>query len=228
MLTLHTIKPSVNNLCVRVLLRAAGLDTTEVDAYGATRSPDFLAKCPAHATPMLEADGLPKGAMWEGCAIMQYLCNRHGLSQFYPTDPARRAMVDSALFYSVGSLYPMLARATYPALGFPLYAGEVGASNASDADKEAARQAAADGLAEMLEVYRTFFIGAGPFIGGATPSIADIRLASILEFLPAIDYPFPAWARDYMAAVERALGAAYSEPAGDVRGYIQYVKSQKK
>jgi glutathione S-transferase len=137
-------------------------------------------------------------------------------------------MIDNALFYSVGTLYPMLARATYPALGFPLYAGEVGASNASDADKEIARQAAAAALAEPLAVYRTFFIGAGPFIGGAAPSIADIRLSSIMEFLPAIDYPLPAWGRDYMAAVERALGAAYSEPAADVRGYIQYAKSQRK
>ena len=29
-----------------------------------------------------------------------------------------------------------------------------------------------------------------------------------------------------MAAMEEALGDAYSEPAGDVRGYIAYVKSQ--
>ena len=29
-----------------------------------------------------------------------------------------------------------------------------------------------------------------------------------------------------MAAMETALGEAYSEPAADVRGYIEYVKSQ--
>ena len=29
-----------------------------------------------------------------------------------------------------------------------------------------------------------------------------------------------------MSAVESALGEAYSEPAADVRGYIDYVKSQ--
>jgi hypothetical protein len=42
----------------------------------------------------------------------------------------------------------------------------------------------------------------------------------------AIDYDFPAWATEYMARVEAALGDAYSEPAADVRGYIDYVKSQ--
>jgi len=31
-----------------------------------------------------------------------------------------------------------------------------------------------------------------------------------------------------MAAMEKSLGKAYAEPAADVRGYIAYVKSQKK
>jgi glutathione S-transferase len=159
---------------------------------------------------------------------MQYLCNKHGLEKFYPTDPARRAMTDSAMFYLVGTLYPLVARASYPALGFPLYPGEVGASDAPDAKKEEARKAAAAAIAEPLEVFRSFFIGRGPFIGGTSPSIADIRLAATLEFLPAIDYPLPQWARDYMAAMEKALGKAYAEPAADVRGYIQHVKSQRK
>jgi glutathione S-transferase len=63
-----------------------------------------------------------------------------------------------------------------------------------------------------------------PFIGGDSPSIADIRLAATLEFLKAIDYDFPAWATEYMAAMESALGEAYSEPAADVRGFIASVK----
>ena len=53
-----------------------------------------------------------------------------------------------------------------------------------------------------------------------------MRLAASLEFLNAVDYDFPGWARDYLAAIERSLGDAYSEPAADVRGYIEYVKSQ--
>ena len=56
---------------------------------------------------MLEEEGLPKGSLWESCAIMQYLCNKHGLDQLYPTDPAERAMVDSAMFYLIGTLYPL-------------------------------------------------------------------------------------------------------------------------
>ena len=66
---------------------------------------------------------------------MQYLCNKHDLDRLYPTDPAERAMVDSAMFYLIGTLYPLLTRATYPALGFPQYPGEVGTSDADDDDE---------------------------------------------------------------------------------------------
>lgn len=223
---LKVLKPSVNNMAVRVFVRAAGLDFAETDVYGSTRSAEFLARNPAHLTPMLEEAGLPRGALWESCAIMQYLANKHGLTQFYPSAPAARAMVDSAMFYLIGTLYPLVARATYPALGFPQYPGEVGASNAGEADKAAAAKAAADALAEPLDVFHTFYMDGKPFIGGDAPSIADIRLAATLEFLEVIDYQLPGWAKDYLAAMEAALGAAYAEPAADVRGYIAYVRSQ--
>ena len=92
--------------------------------------------------------------------------------------------------------------------------------------KAKAQQDAEAALAEPLDVFRAFFLDGKPFIGGDNPSIADIRLAATLEFLRAIDYEFPAWAEEYMARMETALGEAYSEPAADVRGYIDYVKSQ--
>jgi glutathione S-transferase len=227
-LRMNILKPSVNNMTVRVFTRAAGLDCSETDVWGHTRSPEFMAKCPAHLTPMLEAEGLPRGALWESCAIMQYLCNLHGLEKFYPSDPARRAMVDSAMFYLIGTLYPLVARATYPALGFPQYPGEVGASDAADARKEEARKAAAGAIAEPLAVFHSFFMDGKPFIGGDSPSIADIRLASTLEFLAVIDYPLPPWARNFLAAMEKSLGHAYSEPAADVRGYVSHVRAQSK
>jgi glutathione S-transferase len=162
--------------------------------------------------------------MWESCAIMQYLCNKHDLDHFYPKDPARRAMIDSAMFYLIGTLYPLLTRATYPALGFAQYPGEVGTSEADAGMKAAAQQAAMQALAEPIDVYRAFFLDGKRFIGGDAPSIADIRLSATLEFLNAIDYDIPPWAREYMAAMEESLGEAYAEPAGDVRGYIASVK----
>jgi glutathione S-transferase len=141
-----------------------------------------------------------------------------------PKAPAERAMIDSAMFYLIGTLYPLLTRATYPALGFGQYPGEVGTSAADDEMKAVAQQDAQAALAEPIDVYRAFFLDGKTFIGGDTPSIADMRLSATLEFLSAIDYDTPAWAKEYMAAMESSLGDAYSEPAADVRGYIASVK----
>ena len=225
--TLSILKPSVNNLTVRIFVRAADLEFEELDVWGKKGTPEFLQKDPADLTPLLEEDGLPRGSLWESCAIMQYLCNKHDLDRFYPRDAGQRAMVDSAMFYLIGTLYPLLARATYPALGFAQYPGEVATSDADDAMKEKARKDAEAALAKPLDVYRAFFLDGKRFIGGDSPSIADFRFAATLEFLRAIDYDFPGWADDYLGRMEEALGDAYTEPAQDVRGYIEYVKSQQ-
>jgi|SRR3954452_1129042 glutathione S-transferase len=223
--TLNMLPPSVNNLSARIFMRAAGLDFEEVNVWGQTTSPEYLAKYPAHLTPMLEDPALPRGYLGESCAVMAYLCNKHGLDRFYPTDPGERAMVDNAMFYVIGWLYPLLARATYPTLGFPQYPGEAATSDASDDIKAQAQRDAEAALADPLEVFHTFFLGGRQSIGGDHPSIADIRLAATLEFLRAIDYPFPDWAERFMSDMETALGDAYSEPAGDVRGYVAQVRA---
>jgi glutathione S-transferase len=223
--TLNILKPSVNNLTVRIFMRAAGLDFEEKDVWGHTTSEEYMAKYPAHLTPMIEGEGLPRGTLGESCAIMAFLSNKHGLEQFYPSDPGRRAMSDNAMFYLIGTVYPLVARATYPVLAFPQYPGEVATSEAEEGMKEKARADAEAALAEPLEVYNRFFLAGQPFIGGDHPSIADIRVAATIEFLRAIDYDLPQWADDYMVRMEDNLGEAYSEPAADVRGYVESVKA---
>ena len=222
--TLSILTPSVNNLTARIFVRAAGLEFEEIDVWGKKSTPEFLSKDPADLTPLLEENGLPKGALWESCAIMQYLCNKHGLDRFYPSDPGERAMVDSAMFYLVGTFYPLVARATYPTLGFPQYAGEVATSEAGDDMKAKAQKDAEEALAGPLDAFRAWFLEGRTFVGGDHPSIADMRWAATLEFLRGIDYEFPAWAEEYMSAVESALGDAYSEPAADVRGFVAQAK----
>src|SRR4029079_5548209 len=168
--TLNILSPSVNNLTARIFMRAAGLDFEEVDVWGKTTEPDYLAKYPAHLTPSLEDPALPRGTLGESCAIMAYLCDKHGLDRFYPTDPAERAVVNNAMFYLIGTFYPLLTRATYPTLGFPQYAGEVGTSEADDDLKAKAAKDAAESLADPLGAFRRFFVEGQPFVGGDSPS----------------------------------------------------------
>src|SRR3954469_24121835 len=163
--TLNILKPSVNNLTARIFMRAAGLECDEVDVWGKSTAPEYRAKYPPHLTPMLEEEGLPRGALGESCAIMAYLCNKHDLDRLYPTDPGERAMVDSAMFYLVGTFYPLLTRATYPVLGFPQYSGEVATSDADDEMKAKAQKDAEAALAEPLEAFGAFFLDRRPFVG---------------------------------------------------------------
>jgi glutathione S-transferase len=135
-------------------------------------------------------------------------------------------MIDNAMFYLIGTFYPLVTRATYPVLGFPQYPGEVATSAADDEMKAQAQKDAEAALAEPLDVYRSFFLDGRRFIGGDAPCIADIRLAASLEFLDSIDYDLPGWAEDYMGAMEEALGDAYSEPAADVRGFVESAKAR--
>ena len=115
-------------------------------------------------------------------------------------------MVDSAMFYIVGTLYPYIVRSTYGALGFPQYPGEVGASDATPAEKEKAQQSAAGAVGETLAALHKFFLDGKTFIGGDHVSIADIRLAASLEFLKVIDYRYPEWAKTYMARGRQGFG----------------------
>jgi glutathione S-transferase len=218
---LNMLPPSVNNMSVRVFVRAAGLPAEEENVWGQTQGEEYLAKYPAGLTPTIESVELPKGVLGESCAVMMYLASREGRDDLYPTDLGRRAMVDAANFYTMSILYPLAARATYPRLGFSGYPGEVATSDASDEDKEAARKAAEDAIPRILDTYRKFYGTDGGFIGGGeSPSIADIRLVCTLEFLDVLDTELPDWTKDYMQRVESALGDAYSEPAADVRGYV--------
>ena len=132
-------------------------------------------------------------------------------------------MTDSAMFYVVGTLYPLIVRATYPTLGFPQYAGEVATSEADDAMKAKAAKDAADAMGSPRRLQR-LLPRREEVHRRRRPSIADIRLAVSLEFLRAIDYEFPAWAEEYMTAVQDALGDAYAEPVEDVRGFVASVK----
>jgi glutathione S-transferase len=224
---LNMLPPSVNNMSVRVFVRAAGLPVEEENVWGQTQGEDYLAKYPAGLTPTIESDELPQGVLGESCAVMMYLASREGRDDLYPTDLGARAMVDGANFYTMSILYPLVARATYPRLSFPGYPGEVAATEAGDEDKETARKAAEDAIPRVLDTYKQFYGADGGFIGGGdSPTIADIRLVATLEFLSVTDTELPDWTKDYMQRVEAALGDAYSEPAGDVRGYIAQVTGQ--
>ena len=223
--TLSILTPSVNNLTARIFVRAAGLDFEELDVWGKKDAPEFVQKDPALLTPMLEEEGLPKGSLWESCAIMQYLCNKHGLDQLYPTDPAERAMVDSAMFYLIGTLLSAGRARHLPDARLPPVRGRgrhlrgrrrhegAGAEGRRGRARRAARRLPRV-LPRRQEVHRR-----RRSVDRRHPAGGDARVpAGDRLRLPGLGRGVhrPRW--------RTALGEAYSEPAADVRGFVAQVK----
>jgi len=142
------------------------------NAYGKTRTPEFLAINPCHTAPCLEFDG-DAGAIWESCAIMRYLClNNEGGEALYPADPILRGKVDMVMDWRQTGLYPCL-----PDIAYMIFGMEV-----SD---DGAKESFAKLLAEVFPVLVDVYLKDTPYCYSATPTIADLAVAPTLTFLKA-------------------------------------------
>ncbi len=106
MITLFHSPISQHSRRVVSLLEEANIayDAKLVDMMkGEYLTPEFLAINPNHQVPTL-IDGDIK--IHESNAILRYLCNKHELTQWYPTDLANRAMVDQWLDWSQCQMSP--------------------------------------------------------------------------------------------------------------------------
>ena len=93
---LNMLPPSVNNMSVRVFVRAADIDVEEENVWGQTQGEEYLSKYPPGLTPTIESDEFEKGVLGESCALMMYYSTTQGRDDLYPSDPKKRAMVDAA------------------------------------------------------------------------------------------------------------------------------------
>eukprot|EP00924_Labyrinthula_sp_SR-Ha-C_P005361 maker-scaffold_1-snap-gene-29.50-mRNA-1 protein AED:0.20 eAED:0.20 QI:370/1/1/1/1/1/2/70/227 len=59
-----------------------------------SRSPDFLKLNPNGAVPVIDDDGF---ILWESNAILTYLCEKNGWTDFYPADPEGKGLVQQWL-----------------------------------------------------------------------------------------------------------------------------------
>jgi len=121
--------PTPNGQKVAILIEELGLDYTghSIDILrGDQLTPEFLAINPNNKQPaIIDPDGPANSdghaepiTIWESCAIMLYLAEKHG--QFIPGDPAERAHMMQWLFFQASTQGPMSGQYAH----FAFYAAE--------------------------------------------------------------------------------------------------------
>lgn len=169
---LHILPPSSNSHGPIAVVRKLKVDIEEINAYGKTRTPEFLAINPCHTCPTLELDE-DKGAVWESCAIMRYLCvTAENGNELYPSDPELRAKIDMVMDWRQTGMYPCISDIGYVIFGIPC----------SD-DK--AKADFAKLLEEHFTVLTDIYLKDTKFCFSDTPTIADLAVAPPLTFIKA-------------------------------------------
>jgi glutathione S-transferase len=156
------------------LLEAAGLpyELRHVDMGKREHlSAAYLAINPNHQVPTF-LDGDLK--LHESNAILRYLCQKHALTDWYPSDLAHRAMVDQWLDWIQCRMSP----AVIDVVRNTLFMGDQGDKAAIARGEAMLRE-----LAPILEAG----LGAHDFLTGARPTIADLALASNLFQLSLVE-----------------------------------------
>lgn len=134
---------------------------------GEHMSPAYLAINPNHQVPAFVDGAL---TIFESNAILRYLCHKHGLWQWYPEEPARRARVEQWLDWNQCRLSPAVIDIVFN----KVFLGPKG-----DGEAIARGEASLAELAPILEAG----IGDQAFLTGETPTIADLSVASNLTQL---------------------------------------------
>ncbi|XP_054162102.1 uncharacterized protein LOC128960059 [Oppia nitens] len=108
--TLYLIQRSPPCRTVQLVAKHLNLDLIEVVVDMPNKEhlkPEFLKLNPRHTIPTLvDSNGV---SVWESRAIARYLCNKYAPnSSLYPSEPAKRALVDQVLDFELGSFEPAI------------------------------------------------------------------------------------------------------------------------
>lgn len=178
---LHALPPSANSAVVRTFLLAAEIPFEEKNCWGATRTPEFVAKFPNNCAPAIEVGDF---TLCEGAACLRYLAQTNEkAAKFYSKDPEMMAKIDMLCDMINTGFSSFLGKAVYPTLGFPAYPGEVAAMDETKEHTEMAQKAAAEFMEQyMKSKFVDIFLAKHKFLlTDDTPTLADFRLAPMLS-----------------------------------------------
>ena len=179
---------SVNCRKVIAGLKLMGVEfeLENVDYFqGQHKSAEYLAINPNGSMPSMVDGGF---TLWESNAILQYVADKHGKNEFYPTDLKRRADVNRWLLWESSSWFPCCY----------IYLVENVVQPLMDSEPDTAVLAEQDETFHLLAGILDERLSASDWLCGSTPTIADIAVASPmhlygpqsgLQKLPLDDHP---------------------------------------
>jgi glutathione S-transferase len=147
------------------LLEEAGIEYTARPVAlekGEHMSPEYLEINPNHQVPALKVEG---EVLHESNTMLRFLCDRHGLEAWYPTDPLARARVDQWLDWNQCRLGGLVTQ---------LVVNKVILGDAGD------RRAVAEAEQKLPEAFAVLesHLGGRTFVAADHPTIADLSIAS--------------------------------------------------
>lgn len=175
MYTLYTHPFSQHGRRVVALLDMAGLAYEQrIVALDQAEhlSPHFLTLNPNHQVPVLQEGEM---TLSESGAILRWLCFRHGLDDFYPTEFAERAAADQWLDWTTARFGPAVSAVVFNSV----FAGDM-------KDETALARGKKD-LEEILPILAARLETHDWLSGGSHPSIADLAAGSNIAHLALAD-----------------------------------------
>ncbi|HUF87314.1 MAG TPA: glutathione S-transferase family protein, partial [Thermohalobaculum sp.] len=143
-------------------------------AFGGNDDPEYLRMNPNGLIPTVRDGDL---VVWESGAVLRYLAARYGDEAFWPEDPAKRAPLDMWAEWVRTTLAPPLTSQVF----WQLVRTPAAERNQALIDDGVAKLRR---LAPMLEAR----LGAGPYLGGAKLSFADIMAGHLLYRYFTLDF----------------------------------------
>ncbi|HEY4250389.1 MAG TPA: glutathione S-transferase [Roseomonas sp.] len=191
---------SINVIKVLWLLDELGMPYTRQDAgmaFGRVDDPDYRAMNPNGRIPTIRHGDV---VLWESNSVLRYLAmigGERGLA-LYPADPAKRASADRWMDWQLSTLGPAERNLFWGVVRTP-----------PEKRDPAAIATAVTASAACWQILDARIAAGGPYIDGATMTIADIVLGAYARrwFGPEVAQPgmpeLPALARWYARLGER-------------------------
>jgi len=148
---LWSLPPSANSSVIRSFLQVNKIDFKEENAWGKTRTAEYITKFPTNLAPSLEHGNT---CVTENGAILRYLSRAfpQKAGSGYPEEDIKTtAKIDMLVDFINTGICNYLPTAMYTTVGFSVYAGDVADLEETKQFTDKAQEAATAAMLEMLE-----------------------------------------------------------------------------